>query len=90
MGHILSIKTIPLIVYPTYAEYINFSLGFMALDLPWLNKLLPIEIISPYDKSPHGFFFYFNNMNFAAMSLITTLIFISLLLIGYSINYFSL
>ena len=29
-------------------------------------------------------------MNFAAMSLITTLIFIFLLVIGYSVNYFSL
>lgn len=89
MPHIFSIKTIPLIVYPTYAEYINFALGFMAVDLPWLNKLLPESMISPYDQTPYGFFFYFNNMNFAAMSLITLSIFLFLYAIAYLVYYLS-
>jgi len=89
MGHIFCIKTIPLIVYPTYAEYINFALGFMVIDLPWMNKLLPEDMISPYDESPLGFFFYFNNMNFASMNLITLFIFLIIYGIGYLIYYYS-
>ena len=41
VGHCLALKTVSLVVYPTYAEYVNFCLGFMVVDLPWLNLLLP-------------------------------------------------
>lgn len=41
VGHVLALKTISLVVYPTYAEYVNFCLGFMVVDFPWLNSLLP-------------------------------------------------
>ena len=40
-GHALALKTMSLVVFPSYAEYVNFCLGFMAVDLPWLNNMLP-------------------------------------------------
>ena len=43
VGHCLALKTISLVVYPTYAEYVSFCLGFMTVDLPWLNNLLPVS-----------------------------------------------
>ena len=40
-GHVLALKSMSLVVFPTYAEYVNFCLGFMTADLPWLNNKLP-------------------------------------------------
>ena len=70
-------------VFPTYAEYVNFCLGFMVVDLPWLNDLLPESFANPYDTSPTGYLFFFSNMNLAAMHLFTLLIFLSLMLAAY-------
>ena len=58
-GHLFALKTIPLLVYPTFAEFINFSLGFMTVDMPWLNEMLPEVMSQSTDLSPKGFFFYF-------------------------------
>jgi hypothetical protein len=55
----------------------------MAVDLPWLNALLPETFFSTYDVMPFGYHLYFVNMNLAAMSLITCLIFIMLFILGY-------
>ncbi len=68
-GHIFSVKTLSMVVYPTYAEYVNFCLGFMTSDLPWLNSKLPSSFFSISDLKPMGFSFYFFNMNLAAMNL---------------------
>jgi hypothetical protein len=54
----------------------------MAIDLPWLNKLLPDIFSQSIDTSPKGFYFFFTSMNFAGMSLVTFGIFIVLLLFG--------
>ena len=70
-------------VFPTYAEYVNFCLGFMVVDLLWLNDLLPESFANPYDTSPTGYLFFFSNMNLAAMHLFTLLIFLSLMLAAY-------
>jgi disulfide bond formation protein DsbB len=80
---LLALKTIPLIIYPTYAEFINFSSGFMVVDMHWLNKLLPTIFSQKIDVSPKGFYFFFTSMNFAGMNLITFSIFIGLLILGY-------
>ena len=80
--HLLMVKTVPLVIYPTYAEYVSYGLGFMAIDLPWVNELLPSTMADPLDYAPKGFFYYFTNMNFAAMSLITFAIY--LFLLGFS------
>jgi cytochrome c-type biogenesis protein CcmE len=45
-------------------------------------------MVSPHDITPKGFFFYFKNMNFAAMSLITFIIFLVLYGIGYAIQFY--
>lgn len=82
-GHIFSVKTLSMVVYPTYAEYVNFCLGFMTSDLPWLNSKLPSSFFSTSDLKPMGFSFYFVNMNLAAMNLITCLIFLFLLFLSY-------
>ena len=82
-GHCLSLKTVSLVVFPTYAEYVNFCLGFMVVDLPWLNGLLPESFANPYDAFPTGYLFFFSNMNLAAMHIFTLLIFLSLLLVAY-------
>jgi hypothetical protein len=55
----------------------------MAIDLPWVNKLLPDIFSQNIDTSPKGFYFFFTSMNFAGMSLVTFGIFIALLLLGY-------
>ena len=82
-GHCLALKTVSLVVFPTYAEYVNFCMGFMVVDLPWLNNLLPEVFANPYDLCPTGYLFFFNNMNLAAMHFFTVLIFITLLVIAY-------
>lgn len=82
-GHLLAIKTMPLVVYPTYAEYVNFSLGFMAADLPWITKMLPESFFNTLDTMPMGYLFYFYNMNFASMQIIASSVFILLLILGY-------
>lgn len=38
IGHVFALKTGGMILYPTYAEYIDFCYGFTTADLPWLNK----------------------------------------------------
>jgi hypothetical protein len=83
VGHILALKTIPLIIYPTYAEYLDFSMGFMTPDLPWLSYYLPKIMTNPFDLSPSGFNLFFINMNFASTQLITSLIFLFILLLCY-------
>ena len=83
VGHILALKTFSLVVYPSYAEYVNFCSGFMAVDLPWLNAMLPSSFANYYDWSPSGYLFYFRNMNFAAMHFFTVLIFLAMLIGGY-------
>lgn len=82
-GHLMALKAMPLAVYPTFAEYVNFSLGFLAADLPWLNKMLPGSFFNTVDTMPMGYLFYFQNMNFAAMQLISSGIFLLLLIMGY-------
>jgi uncharacterized membrane protein len=79
----LALKTLSLVVFPTYAEYVNFCLGFMVVDLPWLNNLLPSLMTNEFDTTPTGYLFYFTNMNFAAMHFFTFLIFLGLLIISY-------
>ncbi len=68
----------PLVVFPTFAEYVNFSLGFMSVDLPWLNKLLPDAFFNTHDSMPAGYLFYFTNMNLASLHLFTCLLIILL------------
>ena len=75
-GHILALKTISLVVYPTYAEYVNFCMGFMIVDLPWLNRLLPESFNNFFDTVPMGYLFYFANMNLAAMHFFTSIFFL--------------
>jgi len=55
----------------------------MAIDLPWLNNLLPASFANELDVAPTGYYFYFHNMNLAAMHFITTLIFVILLVLAY-------
>jgi hypothetical protein len=82
-GHLFALKAMPLVVFPVYAEYVNFSLGFMAVDLPWLNSKLPSFMYNTNDFMPAGYLFYFENMNFAAMHLFTCAILVGLLVFGY-------
>ena len=82
-GHVLALKTMSIAVYPTYAEYVNFCLGFMIVDLPWLNNILPEVFASPFDNAPTGYFFYFTNMNFAAMHFFTFLLFVILFVAAF-------
>lgn len=79
----MALKAMPLVVYPTFAEYVNFSLGFLAADLPWLSKVLPDSFFNTLDFMPMGYLFYFKNMNFAAMQIISSGVFVFLLIAGY-------
>ena len=83
VGHVLALKCFSLVVFPSYAEYVNFCLGFMVVDLPWLNVMLPSAVANEFDYAPTGYYFYFTNMNLAAMHLITTVIFLLLLLLAF-------
>lgn len=83
VGHLLALKTVSLVVYPTYAEYVNFCLGFMVVDLPWLNYYLPDSFANGFDTMPMGYLFFFRNMNMASMHFFTCIIFLTLLIIGY-------
>ena len=83
VGHCLALKTVSLVVYPTYAEHVNFCLGFMVVDLPWLNKLLPEVFANTFDTAPTGYLFYFVNMNLAAMHFFTVILFLTLLITAY-------
>ena len=72
------------VVYPTYAEYVDFCLGFMTPDLPWLNNLIPENSLSNIDDDmPLGYRFYFHNMNMASMHLFTVILFIAIIFFGY-------
>ena len=39
IAHILLLKTPVLMLYPTYAELIDYCQGFMMADMPWINNL---------------------------------------------------
>ena len=82
-GHLIALKTMPLVVYPTFAEYVNFSLGFFAADLPWLSKMLPDSFFNTLDSMPMGYLFYYKNMNFAAMQLLSFTVFLVILILAY-------
>jgi len=36
-GHLLLLKTPALMLYPAYAELLDYCSGFMFADLPWMN-----------------------------------------------------
>jgi hypothetical protein len=76
-------KTIPLALYPTYAEYINYSYGFMFADFPWANNYFSSILGNSSDNIFSPFLIYYDSMNFASMYLVALAIFIVLLGIGY-------
>lgn len=40
MGHVFALKVVSIVLYPTFAEYINYCYGFMTADMPWLNAFI--------------------------------------------------
>lgn len=37
-AHVLLVKSAALMVYPSYAEMVDYCWGFMVADLPWTNE----------------------------------------------------
>lgn len=74
--HILAIKCGGLVLYPTYAEYINYCYGFMAADFPWLNPLMGTNYGSSAEIIPSPYTLYYVNLSlistyFLAIIIIT-------------------
>lgn len=85
--HLLSLKTVALMVFPLYPQVVHFCTGLMSADLPWLAPYYASSLATSSDLSPQGFQLFYLNLNIASTYLGGLVIFIVLLLIGcLSIN----
>jgi hypothetical protein len=75
MPHILALKTCALMIFPIYPQ--------MAADLPWFSQYFTSVLAYAGDLEPAGFQLYFTNMNFASLYLLSFVLCLLLLLLGY-------
>jgi len=81
--HILSFKTLTLMVFPLYPQVVNFCAGLMSSDFPWLSYTYTPSLSVSSDLSPAGFQLYYSNMNFASVYFTAFIAMLILLLLGY-------
>jgi hypothetical protein len=83
MPHILALKTCALMIFPIYPQIASFCYGIMAADLPWFSQYFTSVLAYAGDLEPAGFQLYFTNMNFASLYLLSFVLCLLLLLLGY-------
>lgn len=66
IAHILLLKTPVLMLYPTYAELLDYCSGFMLADMPWLNNLFARVLADPRDASPSPYLLFYTSLNIAS------------------------
>jgi hypothetical protein len=87
IAHILLLKTPVLMVYPSYAEMINYCSGFMVADFPWLNSLFGETLSEPTDVSPYPYLLFYNSLSIGSTYMLALIVIIFmasvLLLLAY-------
>jgi hypothetical protein len=66
IAHVLFLKTPALMVYPSYAELIDYCSGFMLADLPWLNPYFGNSLSSVTQETPQPFRIFYISLSFAS------------------------
>ncbi len=70
IAHILLLKTPVLMLYPTYAELLNYCSGFMFADMPWFNNVFASSLADPRDSSPAPYLLFYTSLNVASTFLL--------------------
>jgi hypothetical protein len=68
--HLLLLKTPVLIVYPSYAELIDYCEGFMLLDLPWLNAYFSDLLADFTGIAPSPYLLFYPSLSIASTYLL--------------------
>jgi len=76
LAHILLLKSPVLMLYPTYAELVDYCGGFMLADLPWLNNYFASILSEPRDISPKPYLMFFTSLSISSMYLLPLIFFV--------------
>ena len=74
IAHILLLKTPVLMVYPSYAEMINYCSGFMVADFPWLNSFFGEALSEPTDVSPYPYLLFYSSLSIGSTYMLALLV----------------
>ena len=74
LPHILFLKTPVLLVYPSYAELVDFCSGFMVADLPWLNDFFGATLAEPTDTTPLPYLLFYSSLSIGSTYLLALLV----------------
>ena len=85
--HILFLKTPVLMVYPSYAELINFCSGFMVADFPWLNDYFGANLSEPTDKTPLPYLLFYTSLSIGSTYILALLVIIFIVVVLFIIAY---
>jgi hypothetical protein len=70
IAHILLLKTPILMIYPTYAEFIDYCQGFMIADMPWINNFFAELLSDPRDITPQPYLLFYTSLSIASTFLL--------------------
>jgi hypothetical protein len=57
-------------LYPTYAELLDYCKGFMLADFSWLNEYFFSILSDPRDNSPKPYLIFYTSLSFSSMYLL--------------------
>ena len=75
-----------LILFPTYIEYIDYSRGFMAADLPYLNDYFGSVLSDSSETVPLPYAVFYTNMNLGSQYLLALSVCCFLIFLTYLIG----
>jgi hypothetical protein len=70
IAHILLLKTPILMIYPTYAEFIDYCQGFMIADMPWIKNFFAELLSDPRDITPQPYLLFYTSLSIASTFLL--------------------
>jgi hypothetical protein len=78
IAHILFLKCPALVVYPAYAELIDYCYGFMMADLPWLNSYFADRLSVSTEILPYPYRLFYISLSLASTYLLALAFFVIL------------
>jgi hypothetical protein len=68
-------KVPAMVIYPSFAEYINYCYGFSIIDFPMLNSYFSEKLTQQSDQCPPSYKMFYNNLNIASTYSVPLLVF---------------
>jgi hypothetical protein len=73
-------KVPAMVIYPSFAGYINYCYGFSLIDFPMANSYFSEKFTQQSDQSPPSYKMFYNNLNIGSTYIVPLLVFIFIII----------